>query len=471
MPIFIKEDRKETLKTKVSVPNKLVNKMVQNSNYYDKVAPQLQGVKRANKIASAAKKEQYNTDEKKYSETSDGVTLNANEIKRWKNALDNLPPNSDAYEANGGDLAKSMVDGLNKEIRRRRHEVPEVKEVDKLVKDTKVDKNSPKPIKVNKAQITVHEGKKTIYINENKLNLLKEVYSQLELPFDQKYRTVNGKTVSDKMAYQFYMDWIEHIGRYGNLHSNFSPKQILLNLMNKDGFMFKLSNNKSIIDNLNREYNLDTKDLMDWENDFEWETFLEDEYFIFDATYEEFEEEYLDTVIKLFDSNYDEIEKYIRPSFYQKRQEFFEDAIKNIILREEFLPNLQIKNNLIYVERSISLPTLTGYYSSDDYDDYYQELNGEYSGVGKYWSFKEGNAIAYNGDIENENGANVILKGYVRCEDIDWYETIINNLSSLKYETDITLKNNGFVNVYEIIVENSDTSSKLPLNRPIILPV
>lgn len=180
MPIFIKEDRKETLNTQIHLPDKLVNTMVQSSNYYGEIAPQLQGVKRANKIKKANEKQQYNTDDKKFSKTKDGVTLNANEIKRWKNALDHLPKNSDAYEANGGEVAQSLVNGLNKEIRRRRHQVPQVKEVDKLVKDLKVDTKKIKPLKTDNSQIHISESIKKIFVNENQLFLLKEEKSTPE---------------------------------------------------------------------------------------------------------------------------------------------------------------------------------------------------------------------------------------------------------------------------------------------------
>lgn len=87
--------------------------------------------------------------------------------------------------------------------------------------------------------------------------------------------------------------------------------------------------------------------------------------------------------------------------------------------KDEIIWDLSFKNGLIYVERSLSIPI-------DNVSNMIKELDRKYKGhLGTYWTFIEDNAQAYLGN----NAMDVVLKGYVSEDSVDWSETVVANLA------------------------------------------
>ena len=112
----------------------------------------------------------------------------------------------------------------------------------------------------------------------------------------------------------------------------------------------------------------------------------------------------------------------------------------------------------IYVERAIRITS-----NLKDVDvDLFNSLSEKYEGnVGGCWAFKPGEGRAY---CANESGSRLLLKGYIRLEDIDWLKTCDLNYNQDEYE--IRVKPNAKVELFEVI---ADDKYKLPLQGTLIV--
>lgn len=504
MAVFIKEDSAKKLSKEVELPQKLTNLMVNKNNYYGKLAPNLVGAKRAKKIANAAEKEQYNTKSNKFKEHGSGVTLNYNEIKRWDDALRHLPKNSDAFDANGGETAREMVNDLKKQIRRDSQQVPMIEPVEKLVQDVKVSDKKNKPSKLGSADVYM-ESKKTIYLKESHLSILKEYYNQLTLPFDGNYHMVNGQRIPTKKTYEYYIDWLEEIGRYGTLNGkpNDIPKTYIDEYLSnswdelKDNFesTYFESYGEYVIPNWIDDLLSIHEDALqyhgkpmfiDLEQDKEEEWDEETSEYVTLPPKDNLE--FLKEILEGF-KKYPDIDD-LRAILTPLGKNWIDNKIKNMIhdrlegenFWEEgysgdgFMcsvyrhPNCE--NGLLYIERVIRIPN---YLSSKewvekdndtDLTDYYQYLNEHFYGIGDCWTYEVGGGEDYCGNHYGKNDSKITLKGKVRLTDIDWEETIYLNVYCMNYEKEIRLKQNALVELDEIEIEDK----KFPLKQPLIVP-
>lgn len=457
MAVFIKEDSAKLLKKEVPLNPKLTNLMIQKSNYYSKIDPTSQGAKRAKKITCAAEKEKYNTKDEKFTPSNSAVTLNANEIKRWKAALAHLPKNSNAFDANGGEEGKEMVDSLMKQIRQQNQQVPMIEPVDKLVKDIKVDDIDLKPTKIGKSDVYIESKRnKKIYIQENKLNLLKEVYNQLTIPFDNKYHEVDGKNIPMKQDYEYFIDWLESIGHYGTLPQgkNTSIREIINSYLKNPKYV---------------EY---LKDMFvdDYEDGGYIDGFIEDAYERL-TDYEDYEgincflKEINDISELAYNEDLEEFTQYLTQDGLELCNKLLKQYILEKLDEYGFMHSIEknVKNGLLYIERVITIPSITGYSNNFSEEDFFKHLNNSYDAVGECWTWKEGGGDAYNGN----QGDKITFKGWVNINEVDWKETIFLNCYSLNYEKEIRLNKNSMVQINEITTSNNE---HFPLKQSIIVP-
>jgi hypothetical protein len=128
--------------------------------------------------------------------------------------------------------------------------------------------------------------------------------------------------------------------------------------------------------------------------------------------------------------------------------------------------------NMMYVERAI---TLTKSIESEDDQNIYKTLVDNYqNNVGGCWTWKRGKAESY---CTNNSGAELVFKGYIRLEDIDWVETDYINCYDMNFEDEIRVKPNAKVEVFQVST-NYDFSMmgnkykglyKLPLRGTLIV--
>ena len=112
----------------------------------------------------------------------------------------------------------------------------------------------------------------------------------------------------------------------------------------------------------------------------------------------------------------------------------------------------------IYVERAI---TIDEDIEAVVYDLFTSLSNKYHNNVGGCWAFKPGMGIAYCSDAI---GARLLLKGYIRLEDIDWLKTCDLNYNQNEYE--IRVKPNAKVELFEVLVNGK---YKLPLQGTLVV--
>lgn len=105
------------------------------------------------------------------------------------------------------------------------------------------------------------------------------------------------------------------------------------------------------------------------------------------------------------------------------------------------------QNNCIYIERAITIPKFAD--KNKLYDWFKKDYNGH---LGVYWSYRRGGAEAYWG---NNNQDTIILKGYVRPEDVDWLQTLASGVYN-NDEYELNLKPNAPIQVVEIVTEKGN---------------
>lgn len=131
--------------------------------------------------------------------------------------------------------------------------------------------------------------------------------------------------------------------------------------------------------------------------------------------------------------------------------------------------NLQFnENGNLYVERKITLNESANFYDKSDENGadpmrQYKMLMKKYSSnVGGCWSYKQGASSAY---CAEGDGSSVVLKGYIRIEDIDFVKTILLNFN-YEGEYEIRVKPNAKVELIEVVF---DCRYKIPLKGHLIV--
>ena len=129
------------------------------------------------------------------------------------------------------------------------------------------------------------------------------------------------------------------------------------------------------------------------------------------TTYKDLDEDFSYWLHYNYDMDLDNIEADYNNLHYQYWDEFT-DGIEEDLCNDIF-PNLQFnKNNLIYIERNITIPYFSE--NTNTFIDLQEEFDGH---LGVCWSYIYGQAI------DGRPGNEISLKGYVKPEDINWFDT------------------------------------------------
>lgn len=149
---------------------------------------------------------------------------------------------------------------------------------------------------------------------------------------------------------------------------------------------------------------------------------------------------------------------------------FDDDNIYLIYNKLRYKINYYLKfneNGNLYVERAVKInDSINSYDKSDsngkDPMSLYNSLVKNYNNnVGGCWSFKEGKGRAY---CAENFGSTLLLKGYIRTDDIDFIKTVLLNY---KYnEDEIRVKPNAKVELFEVL---ADGKYKLQLKDTLIV--
>ena len=155
----------------------------------------------------------------------------------------------------------------------------------------------------------------------------------------------------------------------------------------------------------------------------------------------------LDTAFKWYCEKYeieDEFKETERTGFTKMLSEYgFYDVKDDGSYKTKCVFN-EVGN--LYVERSIVLDN-----ELDDIvgDELYTNIIEKYQdNVGGCWCWKKGNSQAY---CAKNGGSNIILRGWIRLDDIDWVETVYTNAYSMRHENEIRVKPNAKVELFEIV--------------------
>lgn len=226
-----------------------------------------------------------------------------------------------------------------------------------------------------------------IKLNENQLNNLFEYHSQQKLPFKDEYGNIDYIN-SKKNAIENYIDWIEEYGKVGSL-------------------------GKSSID------------------------FIQGFKSGFDKAFSWYKSNY---------SRNDEDEFYIKQKFYKS---FSRYGFYYVPESGGWATDCEFNEmGNMYVERAIKL---SGYNIGDAIgDDMFYDLIDRYQdNVGGCWSWKKGRAMAYCGD--SAGGSSILIRGWIRLDDIDWVETVYINSYNMNSECEIRVKPNAKVELFDIL--------------------
>lgn len=375
--------------------------------------------------------------------------------------------------AQGGQLAYDLYD---KGIKRARSQ-----EKVQPVEPPKPTSNAVKPPEVKVKTIEkpsgtitfaeeINRNSKKIYLSEQALKKLYEYYTQLNLPFND----TTGKGYDDKQNYEHFIDWLEYVGKYGQLPPSKADVSELIRAAFKDGFQHYLYDD-SEDDNFIYNACLAMNDLFnecDGDEDYlrlyfnlpeEWYTNPPDNI-----------TNYLEEMG--WDNDVAEMKNVLtdegNEKFNSEMEDYFRGSLENYGFPDKMTKD---KRGLIYVEREIILPDIfsTEVSSFDDYKNYFELLRNSYKGSGPYWTWAPGHGEAYCGLSYCQKDTAILLRGWVDPMSVDWGETLYRNAYSLNEECELYLKEGCIIEIDEAIV--NDYSHKLNgkhiLNKPMLIPI
>lgn len=320
------------------------------------------------------------------------------------------------------------------------------------------------------SRISEEVEKKTFIISEEQAKIIKEYYNQQRFNFDK-----NGEPYYKKDTYQLYIDFLESIGKYGQLPAS--------NMNDYD------------IDRL-VEYHLDNAAM---------------EILCYDILGEALGYIYADFLSDAIET--DMLESWVKPRGIETINRYFNDGPDTNTealysfwyetgfdynsLTDEGLDILKFKyvkaasendgfpggiklneRGLIEIEREITTPPITNHSSFTNgpetatYDDFYKFLKSQYDGVGEYWSWGTGEAYCGK-NYGYSTDATIMLRGCVNPNNVDWENTICKN-AAIPEEREIYI-GSGYVEIYEALISGEIDGKQYDnvniLKRPIIVPV
>lgn len=230
-----------------------------------------------------------------------------------------------------------------------------------------------------------------IRLDESQLNKLFEYHAQQRLPFKDSYGFKDYE-FSEKNTVENYIDWIEEFGKVGRLGK--SSIDFISGL--KSGF------GKA----------------------FDWYC---EKYGVYVYVGDEKELSISATKRKFY-------ERLGKEGFYVIKEGGYDIG-----------PEFNEMGNM-YVERVIVLDNALGDIVGDMI--YHDLIDAYQDNVGGCWSWKKGCGMAY---CERGNGTKVLLRGWIRLDDIDWVETVYINSYNMNSECEIRVKPNAKVELFDIL--------------------
>ena len=235
-----------------------------------------------------------------------------------------------------------------------------------------------------------------IKLNESQLDKLFEYHAQQRLPFKDEYGKKDYE-FADKNTVEHYIDWIEQFGKVGELGKSSITLQQGVQSGIEKAFNWYWENNGKLYG-----YDGNNADVLD------------------DRVYE----------------------KYVLQKKFLgllNRHGFYNHLPGN----EETKCIFNEKGNM-YVERVVVLDDNLG----DTSEEMFNNLVDAYQdNVGGCWCWAEGGAMAY---CERNRGTKILLRGWIRLDDIDWVETVYINAYTMSGEREIRVRPNAKVELFDI---------------------
>jgi hypothetical protein len=290
----------------------------------------------------------------------------------------------------------------------------------------------------------------------------------LKIPFNDP-----RKPYDDKQNYEHFIDWLEYIGRYGQLEPSDADVNKLIDANIENGLYLYMSEDMED-SNLGENARMTIRDLFDECNDDEnylrLYFNLPEEWYT-NPPYDILE--YLDEIGGEYDVS--KMKNVLTDDGVEKFNETMAQYFKDSFDEYGFPDELTIDDRgLIYIEREIMLPNIfsTQVATNREVKDYFELLKNYYKGSGPCWSWKLGCAESYCGDSYGTSNTEIVLKGWVDPMSVDWAETLYRNAYSLNEECELYLREGNIVEIDEVVVNDySQNHGKHILNKPMLIPV
>ena len=455
MPIFIQEAVDDKLSKKTTViPKQIHDLALQVKGEYGNNKTQ-DGYKTINRLLDAS----YNKGKK----NNNGISAKENKPKVDNNdGLVKFP--TSAARKMIIDLKKetnfinpkakdTIINYLQSDVKAKESAVKANKTVPKVPKASKPYKiqqpNNNKQLTINGTKINMKENKKKIFISESKLLLLKEYYTQLNIPFNHDTPDYDYKTV-----YEHYIDFLEKYGKYGKLPKSKLNKEDVYNIVQKEtpNALKILFSNNSEIENFTALF---TNIIMSRGVEFATSLFNKDFINSFNESDNDDFADYINDILYREGS----YESYLNEKGEQLFQKYFSDYFLERLDDYNFPYSLIFDNRgLIYVERAIKVPSV---YDRQRTNDFIKNYNA----LGECWSWAEGGAEPY---CVARDYCTLTLKGWVDPSQVDWRQSLSRNMYSMNEEQELYIPN-AVVEIFEANIVVDDKEKKLPLHNTILM--
>lgn len=454
MPLILQEDEGKKLSGKKAiVPKRLSDELKKRKSAYSDYTMS-RGWKRLNALTG-----DYNKRSDEPNMTSDGRKIvsfsDLKKIDYEMRHMDQSKKNLE-YQMLGSDTKQWVHDELNK-IRTANKKVNQVKPVPKLEKPKELD-SKDNNVKVGKATFNVSENnKKSIIIPESKILKILEDRNQTMFNFDN-----NGNVFYGKYNYQHFIDYLENIGKYGQLSPTNFDSSFLMKYVNSfidDALENTLTNNvddDDVFDNLLEGFAEILSDAIEGDN--RAKGFLTDNGFELAKMLSN--EKYISKIgifNYLKNNIYQPLKFFLNDNGLAEIEDYADEINLNRLEESNFFDGLTLNDRgLLYIERCISIPYTKGYRGNDRTNDTFKYFSNEYGGVGNCWSWKKGGGEAYLSRSFDDGTSIIRMIGCVDPRNVDWVTTISRNMYSLRNEKEIYIDNFKTLEIDEISIENEN---------------
>ena len=291
----------------------------------------------------------------------------------------------------------------------------------------------------------------------------------MNIPFNDP-----NKPYDEKQNYEHFIDWLEYVGKYGQLPPSKADVSELIRAAFQDGFQHYLNddleddnfiyNARSAMNDLFNECDGDEDYLRLYFNlPEEWYTNPPDNI----TDYLE-EMDWDNDVVEMKNILTDEGNE----KFNSQMEDYFRGSLESYGFPDKMTRD---ERGLIYVEREIILPDIfsTEVSSFDNYKNYFELLRNSYKGSGPCWTWAVGHGEAYCGHSFGQSNTAVLLRGWVDPMNVEWGETLYRNAYSLNEERELYLKEGCIIEIDEVAVNDYGykLNGKHILNKPMLIPI